>query len=68
MDKPIRIAIMGTGFVRRLHLEGLRRVGSAVEVRGLATAELDQGNLWSVGLCLAKTSYTRKVNDFGLFR
>jgi len=37
MEKPIRIAIMGTGFVRRLHLEGLRRVGSAVEVRGLAT-------------------------------
>lgn len=43
MTKPIRTAIVGTGFVGRLHLEALARLGSAAQVCALVTADLEQG-------------------------
>lgn len=47
MTKPIRTAIIGTGFVGRLHLEALARLGSAAQVCALVTADLEQArNSW----------------------
>ena len=40
MKKKLRIAVLGTGFVGRVHLDALRRLGS-VEVCALCTAEVD---------------------------
>jgi predicted dehydrogenase len=59
MHRPLRIAIFGTGFIGRLHLEGLCRLGAAVQVCALASAELEQAHRLG-----AEFGITRIVSDY----
>ena len=44
---PLQVAILGTGFIGRLHLEALRRLGTGIQPTALAS--LDLGHAHSLG-------------------
>jgi predicted dehydrogenase len=64
MKKRVRAAILGTGFIGRVHLEAMCRLGF-IEVCALATADLDQANRLAqeYGVERVETDYRRILDD-----
>jgi len=62
--KPIRVGIFGTGFMGRVHLEGLRRV-EFVEVAAIAgrNEEAAQALANSFSVPKVTTDYSEIAND-----
>ena len=42
MDKPLKVAVFGTGFVGRQHVEALSRLGATVQVGALVTTDVSR--------------------------
>lgn len=42
MNKPLKVAVFGTGFVGRQHVEALSRLGAIVQVSALGTTDLSR--------------------------
>jgi predicted dehydrogenase len=62
--KKFKTALLGTGFVGRVHLEALCRLG-IVDVCGVATADLDQARSLAAeyGIDRVETDYRRYLED-----
>src|ERR1035438_8606894 len=64
MQTRLKTALLGTGFVGRVHLETLRRVGQ-VDVTALGTADPDQAHKLAAefGIGRVETDYRRILED-----
>ncbi len=64
MKKRVKTAILGTGFIGRVHLEAICRLGF-IEVSALATADVDQANRLAqeYGVERVETDYRRVLDD-----
>jgi predicted dehydrogenase len=64
MKKRVRVAILGTGFIGRVHLEALCRLGF-IEVAALVTADQDQADRLAreYGVERVETDYRRVLDD-----
>jgi predicted dehydrogenase len=64
MNTRVRTAIFGTGFVGRVHLDALCRLGF-VDVCAVATADLDQANQMAAefGIVRVEADYRRILDD-----
>lgn len=64
MKKRVRTAILGTGFIGRVHLEAVCRLGF-IEVCALAAAEMDHANRLAqeYGVDRVETDYRRILDD-----
>jgi len=64
MKKRVKTAIIGTGFIGRVHLEAICRLGF-IEVSALATADLNQANRLAreYGVDKVETDYRRILDD-----
>jgi predicted dehydrogenase len=64
MKTKVRTALIGSGFVGRVHLEGLCRLG-IIDVCALGTADLDQANQLAAeyGVSRVETDYRRILDD-----
>jgi len=64
MKKRVKTAILGTGFIGRVHLEAVCRLGF-IEVSALATADLGQANRLAqeYGVEKVETDYRRILDD-----
>lgn len=64
MNTRMRTALLGSGFVGRVHLEALLRLG-VIDVCALGTADLDQANQLATefGIGRVETDYRRILDD-----
>src|SRR4051812_22165581 len=62
--EPIRTALFGTGFVGRIHLEGIRRLGY-VEIYAIGEPQVDKANALAAEFGATKTDadYRRILED-----
>jgi predicted dehydrogenase len=68
MHGPLRVAVLGTGFVGRQHLEALSRLGATTQVCALATADIEQGKRLGseFGIDKIVSSYSFLLDDRSL--